>query len=119
VGASLFGLALFFIQFALKRLFVPWYAPVLATVGVALLLLSLARRRTVPRVVALVLVACLAGLEWYFLVSMVKLPAYTGPAQAGRQLPPFRAVFADGRPFTDADLRDGSRHALVFFRGRW
>jgi hypothetical protein len=29
------------------------------------------------------------------------------------------AALADGRPVTEADLRDGSRHAMVFFRGRW
>ena len=64
------------------------------------------------------LVAAFAGFQWYFLVSLMKLPDYAGPAQAGKQFPAFAATLADGRPFTDADLRDGAaRHG--FFRGRW
>jgi hypothetical protein len=119
IGACLLGLGLTAAQFSLKRLGVPWYAPILATLGAALLIVALARRRTVPRVIALVLVTALAGYEWYFLVSLMKLPGYEGPAQAGRQFPAFRSALADGRPFTDADLRDGTRRVLVFFRGRW
>ncbi len=121
IALCLLGLALVFVQFGLKWLFVPWYSPVLATIGVVLLLLSVARRRSIPRVIVLVLLAAFAGFQWYFLVSLIKLPDYTGPAQAGKQLPPFSATFADaeGRPFTEADLRDGSRRVLVFFRGRW
>jgi hypothetical protein len=119
LAAWLLGLALVFVQFGLKHLFVPWYSPVLATLGAFLLLASVARRRSIPRVVALVLVAALAGLQWYFLVSLVKLPDYEGPAKAGKQLPAFRTTLADGRPFTRADLRDGSQRVLVFFRGRW
>ena len=119
IGVCLLGLALVFVQFGLKYLFVPWYSPVLATIGALLLLSSAAQRRSIPRVVVLVLVAAFAGFQWYFFASMIKLPSYAGPAQAGKQLPPFRATFADGRAFTDADLRDGSRHVLVFFRGRW
>ncbi len=119
IGVCLLGPALLFVQFGLKRLFVPWYSPALATIGAMLLLLAVARRRGIARIVALVLVAVFAGFQWYFLASMMKLPNYAGPAQAGKQLPPFRAALADGRPFTEADLRDGSRRALVFFRGRW
>ncbi|MCI0464367.1 MAG: hypothetical protein L0Z62_46120 [Gemmataceae bacterium] len=118
IGVCLLGLGLVFVQFGLKHLFVPWYSPVLATVGAVLLLLSVAARRSIPRVVALVLVAALAAFEWYALVSLGKLPDYTGP-QAGKQLAPFRATFADGRAFTEADLRDRSRRVMVFFRGRW
>jgi hypothetical protein len=66
-----------------------------------------------------VLVAAFAGLQWYFLVALMKLPAYEGPAQAGNPLPAFHAIRADGRPFTEADLRDGSWRVLTFFRGRW
>jgi hypothetical protein len=113
------GLALVSIQFSLGRLFVPWYAPVLATLGTLFLLISVAWRRTIPRIIALVLVAALAALEWYTLVALVKLPDYQGPAQPGKQFPAFTATSADGRPFTDANLRDGSRRVLVFFRGRW
>jgi len=119
LGACLLGLGLFVAQLNLKRLAVPWYSPALATVGVCLLLVAVARRRSIPRVVALVVVTALAGYQWYFLAVLMKLPDYEGPAQAGQQLPAFRSALADGRPFTEADLRDGSRRALVFFRGRW
>jgi hypothetical protein len=50
----------------------------------------------------------------------MKLPDYEGPARAGQQLPAFQATLAsNGRPFTDADLGDGHRRVMVFFRGRW
>jgi FtsH-binding integral membrane protein len=119
IGLCLLGLVLAIIQFGLKYLFVPWYSPVLATLGAVLLFLSVAWRRSLPRIAALVLVTAFAGFQWYFLASMVKLPDYQGPAQPGKQLPQFRAMFADGQPFTEADLRDGSRRVMTFFRGRW
>ena len=119
VGVCLLGIALVVVQISLKYLFVPWYTPALATIGVCLLLLSLARRRTVLRVIALLMVVALAGVEWFVLVSGSKLPDYAGPARAGQQLPAFSTTLADGRPFTDADFRDGSRSVMVFFRGRW
>ncbi len=119
IGACLLGLALVVVQFGLKLVFVPWYSPILATVGAVFLLLSVASRRSAARVAALVLVTAFAGLQWYFLVSMIKLPDYKGPAQPGRGLPPFQAMFANGRSFTDADLADGSRRVMTFFRGRW
>jgi hypothetical protein len=105
-------------QFALKIMRTPWYSPVLATVGVVLLVVALARRRSIPRVIGLVLVAAFAGLQWYLFGVLLKLPAYQGP-EVGRPVPAFAATFADGRTFRDADLRDGSRHLLVLFRGRW
>ena len=119
VGACLLGLALAVLQFSLKQLFVPWYTPALATLGAFLLLVAVTRRLSVLRIVTLLLVTALAAFQWFFLVSLVKLPAYEGPAQAGRPLPAFRSVLADGRSFTEEDLRDGSRRVLVFFRGRW
>jgi hypothetical protein len=119
IGACLLGLALVVAQFSLKRLGTPWYSPALATVGAVMLLAALARRWSIPRVVALVLIAGFAGLQWYFLVVLMKLPTYEGPARAGQPFPAFHSTLADGRPFTDADLRDGSRRVMVFFRGRW
>src|SRR5438105_4544997 len=110
LGACLLGPVLVVAQFSLKHLAVPWYSPVLATLGALLLLVAVARRRSVPRVIALLLVGVFAGFQWYFLVSLIKLPAYEGPAQEGKQFPAFRTTLADGRPFTEADLRDGSRH---------
>ena len=117
--ACLLGLALPVVQFSLKHLFVPWYAPALATLGAVLLLVAVARRRTLLRVVALVLLVAVAGAEWFFWGSLIRLPDYEGPARPGQPFPAFRSALADGRAFADADLRDGSRRAMVFFRGRW
>jgi hypothetical protein len=119
IAVCLLGLVLAAGQFGLKHLGVPWYSPALATFGALLLLVAVIHRRSVQRVVALVLVAALAGYQWYFLAVQMKLPDYDGPARAGRPLPAFRSTLADGRPFTDADLHDGTRRVLVFFRGRW
>jgi hypothetical protein len=119
IAACLLGPALVAAQFQLQHLIVPWYSPVLATLGVFLLLAAVFRRRSVPRLIALVLVAAFAGLQWYFLAVLMKLPEYAGPARAGEPIPAFHSTLADGQPFTEADLRDGSRHALIFFRGRW
>src|SRR5262249_48318478 len=106
-------------QFGMKHLDMPWYLPALATLGALLMLVAVARRLTVVRVLGLVLVAGLAGLEWYFLVEQMRLPEYPGDVRAGSPFPAFRAALADGRPFTDADLREGSWRVMVFFRGRW
>jgi hypothetical protein len=101
------------------RLDTPWYAPALATAGAGLVLLSLWRRPTAWRVLALILVGLLAGSEWWFLLGHSRLPAYTGPLAKGTPFPEFRAARADGTPFTRADLEGEHDTALVFFRGRW
>src|SRR5262245_11634357 len=102
IGLCLLGVAINFVQFfVLKKFFVPWYGPAMATLGVLRLILAVARRRSVTRVVALVLVAAFAGFGWYFLVSLAKLPEYTGPAQPGRPMPAFQTTLADGRPFSE------------------
>jgi hypothetical protein len=116
LAAPVLGLALFFGLFSLKILFTPWYAPALATLGVVLLIISVARRRTIARIIGLVLITVLAGFEWF--VVLQRLPDYKGPA-VGDPMPAFTAMQAKGGTFTDADLRDGSRRAMVFFRGRW
>ncbi len=119
VGACLLGPVLAVIQFSLRQLAVPWYSPVLATCGAVLLLVSLTRQRSVARVMTLVLVAGFAGFQWFVLGYALKLPDYAGPARVGQPFPAFASTLADGSPFTDADLRDGSRRVLTFFRGRW
>src|SRR5204863_7500966 len=96
--------------FVLKRAGVPWYSPGLATLGAVLLVVALAQRRSIPRVIALLLITAFAGFQWIFLLSFTRLPAYDGPARAGKPIPAFSTTGADGTTFTDADLRDGSRH---------
>jgi hypothetical protein len=118
-AACVLGLVLYGIQFSRKEFVVPWYAPVLGTAGVLLMALAWRLRPTVWRVIGLGLFTLLVAGEWYFLLSLSKLPAYTGPARAGEVIPRFTTTRADGRPFTDRDLQQGSPTVLLFFRGRW
>ena len=119
VACAVLGPVLYAVQLqAAHRTGDPWYAPALATLGVGLVLLSLRQRPTVWRGLALVPVAALAGLQWWFLLSYARLPAYHGPVVAGRAFPEFSAKRADGTPFTRADFHGDQGTALVFYRGR-
>ncbi|HMC89285.1 MAG TPA: hypothetical protein VKI17_07040 [Gemmataceae bacterium] len=115
----LLGIGLYFIQLRMRSFMVPWYVPVLATVGVALMALSLRQRRGILRIGTLILFVALCGFEWFFLLVVTKLPAFTGPAQPGARLPVFAATLADGTSFTNADLQKGTSSVLVFYRGHW
>lgn len=119
-GLCLVGLAAYIIQYAVFHQFVvPWYAAIMATVGVGLMAVAVMRRPRIGRIVALVLIGALTAFEWFVLLVGSRVPAYEGPAQVGRPLPAFTTMRADGRTFTDQDLRDGIPTALIFFRGRW
>jgi hypothetical protein len=114
------GLVLYILQFAVaKILATPWYTPILGTLGVGLLVLALFRARTVWRFLAVGIFGLLVVGEWYFLLSVSVLPAYSGPVAAGRSFPAFTTTFADGSPFTQANLGGEKNTVLVFFRGRW
>jgi hypothetical protein len=120
-GIAIFvlGVTVAVVQYAvLKLLIEPWYLPASATIAAVLLLCSLAQRRTVTRIIALVLLTALAGFEWLMLTTWTALPDYAGPHR-GAKFPPFQTVRADGRSFSDKDLQDGKPHVLVLFRGRW
>jgi hypothetical protein len=118
-GLVLLGLAAYVAQVAFKVLTVPWYAPVLATAGLGLMAVAMWRRRTAARMIGLGLFALVTAFEWAFLLSLSRLPAYTGPVRVGQTLPPFATTLADGTPFTERDLATGVPTVLVFFRGRW
>jgi hypothetical protein len=105
-------------QLRSRRLTMPWYLPLAATLGVILLVAALWRARTVTRWLALLLALLIAGGGWAFVLS-TRLPAYTGPVAAGRPFPEFTTQRADGTPFTRRDLEGGPDSVLVFFRGRW
>ncbi len=119
IVVGLLGIPLYVVQFQMGMFTVPWYQPALAALGVLLLLGAVARRRSITRLIALVLVAAFAGLDSYFVVSMSKLPSYEGPARVGQKMPAFRTVKADGTPFTEKELQSGKFNVLVFNRGRW
>ena len=118
LAVPVLGIAAFVIQLSLERLKVPWYMPAAALLGVALMIASLWKRRTVWRVLALVVVVLLAGFE-LMVLNELRLPPYVGPLAEGHPFPAFEARRADGTPFTRNDLIGDRHQALVFFRGRW
>jgi hypothetical protein len=118
LALAVLGVVGYVVQMSLQRLAVPWYMPAMAILGVVLVVVSLCQRRTVWRVLGLVIVVLLAALECAFLVA-VRQPPYTGPIAVGRPFPAFASARADGSPFTASDLEGGQNSVLVFFRGRW
>jgi cytochrome oxidase Cu insertion factor (SCO1/SenC/PrrC family) len=118
LGLSALGLIGYIAQLSAQRLATPWYMPCAATLGAACIILALWRRRTVWRVLALLLVMLLAGAEWAFVLG-TRLPAYAGPVAVGRSFPGFATVRSDGTPFSERDLAGDQNSVLVFFRGRW
>ena len=118
LGLAAMGVVAYAIQISLGRLMLPWYMPAAALLGVACVVASLWKRRTVWRALALVVVVLLAGLEFMALYA-TRLPSYAGPIAVGRPFPAFEARRADGTPFTQNSLIGDQNHALVFFRGRW
>jgi hypothetical protein len=120
LGMSLpvLGVIAYAVQISLKRLTAPWYVPVLATLGVVLVVFSLTKRRTFWRVLTLIAVGLVAAGEWGMLYAF-RLPPYTGPIAVGRPFPPFETSRADGTTFSQSDLIGVQNNVLVFFRGRW
>jgi hypothetical protein len=118
IGLAILGVIAYVIQISLRRLTAPWYMPVLATLGVILVVASLWERRTFWRVLTLIAVAPLAAGEWGMLYAF-RLPPYRGPIALERPFPPFKTSRADGTPFSESDLAGSHKNVLVFFRGRW
>jgi branched-subunit amino acid ABC-type transport system permease component len=117
VALGLAGVALELL--VLKHLAVPWYAPLMATAGVASMLIAVKRRPTAARIIGLGFFCLFCVAEWWFLTWAIRLPAYTGPAHISKPFPAFAATLADGQSLTERDLRGGTPSVVVFFRGRW
>ena len=95
----------------------PWYVPIMASAGVALMIVSVWSRRGVMRILGLLFFTVICGLEWYHALVGTATPLYTGPhSPAARFL--ITARLADGTPFTEKDLGRAAP-VLLFFRGRW
>src|SRR5215831_19846726 len=105
---------MFLLTFAAKILITPWYAPLLGTLGVALIVLALVRSRSIWRWTAVVIFTLLAGFQWWALFAM-GLPAYTGPVKGGQTFPAFATTLADGSGFTLDDLQGDQNTVMVFF----
>src|SRR5262245_16724076 len=95
-------------------LWTPWFMPILATIGVLLMVLSLWRKFGVVRGIGLLvfLVAC-AG-EWFFFLYMIPTPQYAGAAQRNAMVPAFEATLADGSTFTNKDVAKGRSTVMLF-----
>ena len=119
IGVCILAIVLVVVQYALKVFREPWYVPAFTTIAALMVLVALSRRRTVTRVFLFVLITALAAFQWYFIVSLSRLPTYEGPAKMAQQVPAFQTTRADGGAFTDQDLADGTPTVLTFFRGRW
>ena len=117
--AAVAGFVAYQFQMSAGRLTTPWYAAALATLGTVLILVSLLRRFTMWRVLALLLIGALTAGEWWFLLSLSRSPAYAGPVAAGKPFPEFTAALANGTPFTHDSLKGDQDTVLVFFRGHW
>ena len=118
LGVAVAAVVAYALQVMAHRLATPWYLVYATTAAVALVAVSLWQARSVWRVLALLLVAVVAGGAWTFVLG-TRLPPYAGPVTVGRQLPAFQTVRADGTPFTDRDLQGDKDSVMVFFRGRW
>jgi hypothetical protein len=106
------------LTFAAKILITPWYAPLLGTLGVALIIVALMRSRSIWRWTAVVIFTLFVAFEWFALLAM-RTPAYTGPVRDGQPFPAFATTLADGSAFTQADLQGDRNTLMVFFRGHW
>jgi hypothetical protein len=106
------------LMFAAKILITPWYAPLLGTLGVALIFLALMRSRSIWRWTAVVIFTLFVAFQWWAVLAM-RTPAYTGPVKDGQPFPAFATTFADGSAFTQDDLKGDQNTVMVFFRGHW
>jgi hypothetical protein len=118
IGLPVLGVIGYIVQLAAQRLLVPWYLPGAATLGVLLVAVALWQRRTMWRMLALVLVVLFAAAAWALPLAS-RLPAYAGPVESGRSFPAFVTKRADGTAFTQRHLEGDQGNVLVFFRGRW
>lgn len=121
LGVLLFfaGPVLYAVEVWIGRLAMPWYLPILATVGVLFMIASVWQRGGILRISGLVLFGLLCGAVWFFVLIASRTPDYVGPAQPGKKVPAFMTKLADGKTFTQHDLEAGNRSVLLFFRGRW
>jgi hypothetical protein len=113
------GPLLFYVQLRAKILRVPVYVPILATLGVGLMIFALTQARSVTRWVVVVLFTAFTAFTWAAAVVELRTPPYEGPARAGQAFPAFTTTRADGSPFTQDNFKGDKNTVLFFFRGRW
>jgi len=119
IFAVIVGPVAYQLQMNAANLTTPWYVPALATVGTLLIVVSLRKRVTAWRVLALLFVGAVTAGAWWFVLSYTRLPDYSGPLTKGEPFPEFTAALADGTPFTRDNLKGDQDTVMVFFRGHW
>jgi hypothetical protein len=120
VALALLAPVLYVVQVAVQHTLVtPWYAPLLNTAAVLLTALALVRARSFWRILNLLWIGLLAGVSWFFMLSMSRLPPYAGPVAVGQSFPSFTTELADGTSFNQDDLKGDRDTVMIFFRGRW
>ncbi len=120
IALSVSAILAFVLQIAWAgALITPWYLPVVGTLAALFVIRSLSGPRSWWRIAMAVVLVALTCLEWFFLLKLTVLPAYTGPIEAGSKIPAFHATLADGSEITDAYFASHPTTALVFFQGRW
>src|SRR5262249_38468064 len=103
------------LTFAAKILITPWYAPVIGSLGEALIVLALMRFRSLWRWTAAAILTLFVAFQWYVVLAM-RTPAYTGPVKDGQPFPAFATTLADGSTFTQDNLKGDQNTVMVFFR---
>jgi hypothetical protein len=109
------GPGLHLVRTATHHLESPWPAPILSTVGLALVILAISRRRSRGELIVATLATLLTAAVWLYVAVALRLPAYDGPIRPGHRLPEFLALRSDGRAFGLEELKR-SPSALVFYR---
>jgi hypothetical protein len=112
------ALGAYIVQFQQHVFVMPWYVPAAAVIGLIALAIAVWQRPSVVRIGGLALIALFCAGQAFFLTKS-KLPAYSGPVHVGESIPAFHTTLADGRAFSDRDLKQGKSNVLLFFRGRW
>src|SRR5262249_24565610 len=77
----LVGPTMYAAQLSQSRLTTPWFVPILATLGVFCMVVSVLQRRGLLRTVGLVICALLCAFEWFMILVVFSAPSYSGPAQ--------------------------------------
>jgi hypothetical protein len=113
------GPALLYAHLKGEQLWVPWYIPILGTLGLALLVRGWLLRRTIVGGCVVSCGVAWVALEWFVLAFGTATPDYVGPMEVGAPVPLFSVRSAAGDVFTQRDLAGPSWSMLVFFRGRW
>ncbi len=115
----LLGPAIGVVMTALEKLITPWYLPILATIGVALLAAAFVRRPGILRGVLVGLALLPTVFAWLIVAVFARTPEYTGPATVGNRIPTFTAKYTDGREFSNGEVETGGPAVLLFYRGHW